>query len=344
LRLVIHAPNVHVGGGAILLKELLCYLKDLNEVWLILDSRLVAGLKRIPEVRVTSTIPTVAGRIAADFRLRRGSRQSDTVLCFGNLPPLFGARGKIWLFLQNRYLLNRLELKGFPLRQRLRIGAERVWIRSRISVVSELIVQTPSMAEMAGRLGIPVSVMPFSPVIPASSEPATTGGENGPGQNAIFLYVASGEPHKNHRGLVKSWVELAKSGIRPKLILTVGRERHPELCGWIDSMCSRYELDIENLGTLSRDRLFELYKRSTCLIYPSFFESMGLPLVEARELGLPIIAAERDYVRDVVEPVQTFDPESSVSIARSVRRFLCRPEPCVRLLDGADFIQEVMRR
>jgi glycosyltransferase involved in cell wall biosynthesis len=57
------------------------------------------------------------------------------------------------------------------------------------------------------------------------------------------------------------------------------------------------------------------------LIYPSLFESFGLPLLEARQAGLPIIAAELDYVRDIVEPVVSFDPESALSIARAVMRY-----------------------
>ena len=36
---------------------------------------------------------------------------------------------------------------------------------------------------------------------------------------------------------------------------------------------------------------------------------------------MPILAAERDYVRDVVAPVVSFDPESALSIARAVMRY-----------------------
>jgi hypothetical protein len=49
-------------------------------------------------------------------------------------------------------------------------------------------------------------------------------------------------------------------------------------------------------------------------------ESFGLPLVEAANLQLPILAPELDYVRQVCEPSQTFDPYSSRSIAMAVMR------------------------
>jgi glycosyltransferase involved in cell wall biosynthesis len=60
--------------------------------------------------------------------------------------------------------------------------------------------------------------------------------------------------------------------------------------------------------------------QAKALIFPSLFESFGLPLLEAAKAGLPILASERDYVRDVVKPVASFDPESALSIARAVLR------------------------
>ncbi|MEY8216185.1 MAG: glycosyltransferase, partial [Colwellia sp.] len=65
-----------------------------------------------------------------------------------------------------------------------------------------------------------------------------------------------------------------------------------------------------------------LYEASKALVFPSLRESFGLPLIEASSAGLPIIASELDFVRDVSCPVQTFDPSSPVSIARAIARFL----------------------
>ena len=87
-----------------------------------------------------------------------------------------------------------------------------------------------------------------------------------------------------------------------------------------------------------------LYANSRALIFPSKSESFGLPLVEAANMGLPIIAAELDYVRDVCIPVQTFDPDSPVSIARAVRRFLSAPEPCVTLRTPTEFWNQLLSK
>ncbi|RYH16174.1 MAG: glycosyltransferase family 1 protein, partial [Alcaligenaceae bacterium] len=67
--------------------------------------------------------------------------------------------------------------------------------------------------------------------------------------------------------------------------------------------------------------------RSSALIFPSVAETFGLPMLEARAGQLPIIASERDFVRDVCNPQQTFDPASPHSIARAVLRFMDGERP-----------------
>jgi glycosyltransferase involved in cell wall biosynthesis len=94
---------------------------------------------------------------------------------------------------------------------------------------------------------------------------------------------------------------------------------------------------------LSSDEVADLYQSSSALIYPSKTESFGLPLIEAAQYKLPILAAELDYVRDVVVPVETFDPNSPVSIARAVRRFLGNAEPTIQIHSAEEFLEEVFR-
>jgi hypothetical protein len=65
-------------------------------------------------------------------------------------------------------------------------------------------------------------------------------------------------------------------------------------------------------------------------------------LIEAQRRGIPIHSAELDYVRDLMDPVQSFDPESPVSIARAVKRFLARTETRAELLTPDRFLASVI--
>ncbi len=161
-------------------------------------------------------------------------------------------------------------------------------------------------------------------------------------ESCEFLYVASGEPHKNHRRMIEAWRLLAEEGLFTSLRLTLDETRFSTLCREIEEMCQRHGLKVKNMGTLSHGDVLALYKDVDALIYPSTFESFGLPLIEARQEGLPVIAAELDYVRDVCSPVQTFDPTSPVSIARAVKRFLAVPEPALQLRSPQEFWRELL--
>jgi glycosyltransferase involved in cell wall biosynthesis len=101
---------------------------------------------------------------------------------------------------------------------------------------------------------------------------------------------------------------------------------------------------VENLGSLPHGQIKQLYGQAGALIYPSTFESFGLPLIEARQARLPVLASELDYVRDVLDPEQSFDPESAVSIARAVKRFMGVDEQPLPLLDATQFMASVLEK
>jgi hypothetical protein len=55
-------------------------------------------------------------------------------------------------------------------------------------------------------------------------------------------------------------------------------------------------------------------------------------------------ASELDYVRDVLDPEQSFDPESATSIARAVKRFMGWEILPLPLLDAVEFIKHVLEK
>jgi len=342
LSLIIHAPNIHRGGGKTLLLNLLQSVSSGGEPCLsLVDDRM--ELPRLSRnIEIIRFPPTIAGRVAAEKRLTARSTREDVVLCLGNLPPLSRPEAqKIVLFLHNRYLLD-ARTSGFSLAVRLRNAVERLWLRKCINNVDQVIVQSSSMAGMAHRcLGITPVIAPFSVSHPDTHDQKTaTARARSP--EPAFIYVASGEPHKNHHRLVEAWTILAAAGIHPLLRLTVNPAHHPALASWIDGQARQHGLRIENAGEVEPERLAAMYGEATALIYPSLTESLGLPLLEASAHGLPVIASERDFVRDIVVPQQTFDPESALSMARAVRRFMGLEDPVLAIRTPGEFLQMVM--
>lgn len=344
-RLFIHAANVHHGGGRVLLAALLRHLPSNIQSMCLLDRRMPLPEMLGEGTQMKHISPSIWQRFRAERQLSRDVMRDDVVVCFGNLPPIFKSRGYVSVFLQNRYLVEDVSLSSFPLKVRLRLMMERFWFSVTISHANEFVVQTPSMrdllyARIQGRA--PIKILPFVSD-PSIYQRKISVPRTRKGSDISFLYVASGEPHKNHLCLVDAWCLLAKEGLFPALTITLDTVLFAEICAQIDKKVSEYKLNIRNVGSVPHKQIDSLYAQSTALIYPSTFESFGLPLIEARMAGLPILASELDYVRDILEPEQSFDPKSPVSIARAVKRFGEVDEPTFPLLGANEFLTDILK-
>lgn len=309
---------------------------------LTMDARMPVPISLPDNVQIKRVKPTVVQRLRAEVWLAHSVAPEDVVLCFGNLPPLFRLKGYTRVFVQNRYLIDDVKLDRFSFEVRLRLVLERLWLCGRMSNVNEFVVQTPTMKRLLDKkiqVKVPVRVFPFV-AEPEGYARTTSRAKHLAERKYDFAYIASGEPHKNHRRLLEAWCLLAGEGLFPSLCLTLDEAGFAGLCGEIEAMRQRYGLNVENVGVLPHREVLELYKNVSAAIYPSTFESFGLPLIEAHQAGLPILASELDYVRDVLDPEQTFDPESPVSIARAVKRFMGMREEVLPLLDAKAFLEK----
>ena len=57
---------------------------------------------------------------------------------------------------------------------------------------------------------------------------------------------------------------------------------------------------VVNLGKISHDEVFEIYGRSKALLFPSLKESLGLPLIEANQLGLKVLVSNLPFANDIL--------------------------------------------
>jgi glycosyltransferase involved in cell wall biosynthesis len=321
--LIIYAPNINTGGGLILLNDLLRSWTG-GGLTLFLDFRAAQTIDQPNLSSIHWVRPNPISRLVAEFKLHFLVKRGDRVLCFHGLPPVLSNLGEVYVFLQNRLYVSNESLAEFAFKTRWRIRLERMMSRIFRSHASLYVVQTPSMQEALckwiasfdGGVKIPkVEILPFMAQL---STPNTLALEE---KCWDFIYVADGEAHKNHKNLIIAWQILAKENLRPSLCLTLDA-RYDSLKNELALAIEESGLNISDLGKITRDQVIYSYTNARALIFPSMSESFGLPLLEAVSIGLPILASELDYVRDVCIPDETFDPESPVSISRAVKRFL----------------------
>lgn len=365
-RLLMFAPGVRTGGGLVLLRALLSGSAGVPVVAFV-DARALPALPRPTGTALVPVGPGPFARLAAQRALARTARRADTVLCLHGLPPLLRTPARTVVLVQNRLLLERGALDGYPVSTRVRIAAQRRLGALLKSRVRTWFVQTPSMGEALRTWhgGSPdVVVMPFvadelapaprpgwapagaggaRPAPPPADAPRPEGASHrAPADGAWdFVYVADGLPHKRHREVLEAWQLLAARGLRPSLAVTLG-PRDAALAEVFEAAARRDGLDVHNLGALEHEAVLALYGRARALLFASDTESFGLPLVEAARAGLPILAAERDFVRDVCVPAQTFDARSPRAIARAVARHLGADEPPVPVSGASAFLRAVL--
>ena len=148
--------------------------------------------------------------------------------------------------------------------------------------------------------------------------------------------------HKNHKNLFEAWKILSEDGIYPTLCVTIDINNKKYLND-LEGFINKYQLKITNAGSLTFSQINYHYRASHALIFPSFSESFGLPLVEARIMNIPILASELDYVWDTCDPSATFDPNSPLSIARCVKRFITKESSSQQLQSPEQFLNLLLK-
>lgn len=338
------APSVHAGGGLVLLSDICRHWPPDRPGLAFLDVRSAPALD-IPAAWDVHWIPrTFGGRLRAERRLLKESRTCSIVVCFHNLPPIFRLKAPVACYVQNPVLIGLSQLSSYTGWVRLRIAIERFISRTFKANVDHYLVQTPTMAGALARwLGPGPGDRPFKiELMPFADPVALASPETSEAIEFDFIYVSDGQAHKNHRRLFDAWERLSRGGLRPSLAVTLHPERDRELAALLASMINRHGLNITDLGQVPRDDVLRYYRRARALLFASFAESYGIPFLEARAVGLPILAAELDFVRDMCEPAQTFDPFSAISIARAVKRFLGQGEKPLNPLAPGDFIEGLL--
>jgi len=136
-----------------------------------------------------------------------------------------------------------------------------------------------------------------------------------------FLMVGTVEPRKGHYQVLKSFEILWSEGININLVI-VGKQ------GWmVDELCAilraHPELDkrLFWLEGISDTFLEKVYAVCSCLLAASHGEGFGLPLIEAAQNKLPILARDIPVFREVAGGHATYfkaeEPKQLVAVIKS---------------------------
>ena len=111
-----------------------------------------------------------------------------------------------------------------------------------------------------------------------------------------FFYPTSDVLYKNNDCIRKASALLKRKGIGHHITMTLSPEKSSE--------------DITCTGRLPHEEVLKRYG-STTLVFPSYLETFGYPLAEARQAGTIVLASDTAFSREVLEGYKNayfFDP------------------------------------
>jgi glycosyltransferase involved in cell wall biosynthesis len=181
----------------------------------------------------------------------------------------------------------------------------------------------PKMAE-AGR-NVPILASHLGLDLPDALTPAPFGI-----QHPYFICIGTIEPRKNHLLLLKLWRRLAAEyGEGAPHLVIVGR-RGWEIENVVDMLerCPGLRGKVHEFSTIADSEVCGMIKGAQALLFPSFSEGFGLPIIEALSLGTPVLCSDIPAFVEVSAGVpEFFDPLDGPSWYAAIRDYAAPISP-----------------
>lgn len=136
-----------------------------------------------------------------------------------------------------------------------------------------------------------------------------------------FFYPANSAPFKNHEVVVEACKLLSKENINNYEVIFTLNGNENERISRLKAEAEHHHLNIRWIGIIPREDVFKWYEKSV-LIFPSYIETIGLPIYEAMQVGSPIIVTNCGYAKSLssnYERKKNFDFNNYFQLAESIK-------------------------
>ncbi len=144
------------------------------------------------------------------------------------------------------------------------------------------------------------------------------------GINGKYIFNVGGrDPQKNTAFLVESFLDLKKAGQLSEKLVIVGFADHTHANFYKSIINSGIADEVIFIGFAEEDELVHLYNAAEVFIFPSLYESFGIPPLEAMACGTPVIASDAGAIPEIVGDAALFiNPRSKEDLKSSLLQVL----------------------
>jgi glycosyltransferase involved in cell wall biosynthesis len=140
--------------------------------------------------------------------------------------------------------------------------------------------------------------------------------------NPYVFSIGTVQPRKNYARLIQALAALGPDYRDVHLVIAGGR-------GWLEGPIYQSVKDfglsarVHFTGFVRDEDLPALYGEARCLAYPSLYEGIGLPVLEAMACGIPVITSNISSMPEVAgDAAVLIDPYDVDALADALRRLL----------------------
>lgn len=247
----------------------------------------------------------------------------DLVISLQNMPiKRFNGKQFIYLhqslqFCPKRFSLFKSEERGLAFRQKIICNI----YKKNLSKADHIFVQTNWIKDSTKKWlkihGDKITIVPISVNMINDIKRKYEGQTS-----RVFFYPARAEKYKNHEVIIEACRKLISSGVMDfKVIFTINKEDGPYSAKIIELSKG---LPIEFIGNVPYKEIWKYYAK-TILLFPSYLETCGLPMLEVRAIGGRVIASDMPFSHenlDGYENVTFFPYDNSDELAQKMKLYL----------------------
>jgi glycosyltransferase involved in cell wall biosynthesis len=306
---IIYAAGIHSGGGLFVINYLKKKMKASEDI-IYLDERLKKD-HFFNKFEVVIIKNNFFSKVYSEFKIKKQINKGIKEIVFLNgLPPIFKYKSNVITYFQNANILNFTNRFDKIISSNLLRSLKFFFFKKN---VNKWVVFSKSAEEQLKKFI-------HKGIICKEKIHIQIGKREREKKIYDFIYPANGGSHKNHKNLIEAFIILSKLKIFPKLLITL--DKVDIIKFKIAYFSKKFKLKIINKPNNNRDKFLKNYNKSKALIFPSYSETLGLPLMEAQKFGIDILASNRNFAKEYTSKERLFNPNHPKDIANTIIKYI----------------------